>query len=141
MSRAPRKESRTETGRKGRIPLGHVAPKMARQASKGMVGRWLNDEAGRIEAARNAGYEHVMESTGIDGEEKPVSMVVGVAENGHPLKAYYMEIPEKFYREDQQAKQKEVDRVDDAILRGNIEGKVGDDGRYVPSQGINIRRE
>lgn len=140
MSRKPRETSRKGEGRQARTPLGLQKPKLAREARKGMVGRWVNDTGGRIAAAREAGYEHVMESMGVDGEEKPVSQTVGTQDNGQPLTAFYMEIPAKFYREDQAEKQKQVDYVDDAIRHGNIEGEVGKEGRYVPSQGINVRR-
>lgn len=141
MSREPRKTGRKGEGRQQRVPLGQQKPKLARVASKGMVGRWVNEVGGRIAAARQAGYEHVMESMGIDEEEKPVSQTVGVQDNGQPLIAFYMEIPLKFYREDQKVKQEQVDLVDEAIAGGNIEGAVGQDGRYVPEQGIKVRRE
>lgn len=137
--RQPRKTTRKGEGRQQRVPLGQLKPKLAREARKGMVGRWVNDTGGRIAAARQAGYEHVMESFG-DEEEKPVSETVGTQDNGQPLTAFYMEIPQKFYREDQKAKQEAVDFVDEAIAGGNIEGAVGQDGRYVPSQGIKVRR-
>ena len=141
MSREPRKTSRKGEGRQQRVPLGQIKAKLAREASKGMVGRFVNDTAGRVQAARKAGYEHVMVTTGMDGEERQDSEIVGVQENGQPLIAFYMEIPLKFYREDQKAKQEQVDIVDDAIRHGNIEGAVGQDGRYVPEQGIKVRRE
>ena len=139
MSREQRKTSRKGEGRQARIPLGQQKPKLAREARKGMVGRWVNDVGGRIAAARQAGYDQVAESFG-DEEEKPVSLTVGVQDNGQPLIAFYMEIPEKFYREDQKVKQQQVDLVDEAIAGGNIEGAVGQDGRYVPEQGIKVRR-
>jgi len=136
--RKARKTTRQGEGRRKRTPLGHQDQKLARVASKGMVGRWINDVGNRIALALQGDWTHVMESTGPDGEEKPVSMVVGTREDGGPLTAYYMEIPDKFYREDQAEKQKQVDVIDDAIRHGNIEGEVGKDGRYVPKGGIRI---
>ncbi len=76
MPRAARKTSRKAEGRQERIPLGQQKPKMARKARPGMIGRWINDVGGRIDAARQAGYEHVMESVTPDDEKKPVSMTV-----------------------------------------------------------------
>ena len=140
MSRKPRETSRTGEGRQKRVPLGLQTAKLARKASPGMVGRFVNDEGGRIAAAQAAGYEHVMVTTGLDGEERRDSEIVGVQTNGQPLIAFYMEIPIKFYREDQKAKQEQVDLVDEAISGGNIEGAVGQDGRYVPDGGIKVRR-
>jgi len=141
MSRTPRETSRKGEGRAKRVPLGQQQSKLARTPRPGMVGRWFNDEPGRIAAAQRAGYEQVMISTGVDGAEKPDTEIVGVSESGQPLIACYMEIPQKFYREDQEAKQKAVDVVDDAIRHGNIEGAVGQDGRYVPAEGIKVRQE
>lgn len=137
--RKQRLTSRKGEGRQERIPLGLQKPKLAREAGRGMVGRWVNDVGGRIAAAQRAGYKHVMESFQ-EGEEKPVSQTVGVQESGQPLIAFYMEIPKKFYGEDQKAKQQQVDYVDDAIRHGNIEGEVGKEGRYVPDTGITVRR-
>lgn len=138
--RKPRKTTRQGEGRRKRTPLSNQEQKLARVPSKGMVGRWVNDTGNRISKAIEGDWKHVMESTGTDGEEKPVSLVVGVQDNAQPLIAYYMEIPKKFYEEDQKAKQQQVDAIDDAIRHGNIEGEVGKDGRYVPAQGISVRR-
>ena len=140
MPRTARKTNRKAEGRQERIPLGQARPKMARKASPGMVGRWINDTGGRIADARRAGYAHVMESLTPDGEKSPASMPVGTAETGGALIAFYMEIPEKLYRADQKVKQREIDLVDEAIQRGNLKGEAGDDGRYVPDGGIDIRR-
>ena len=138
MSREERTTHRKGEGRARRVPLGANQLKLARKARPGMVGRWVNDTPGRIQRALQAGYEHVFESTDQDGEEKPVSTIVGVTEGGHPLVGYYMEIPKEFYDEDQLAKQEQVDSVEDAIRLGNIEGQVGQDGRYVPEDGIKV---
>lgn len=140
MSRTPRNETRQGAGRRKRTPLGSVEQKMARKPSPGMVGRWINDVNDRIARALRGDWKHVMESTGIDGEEKkPVSMVVGTKEDGTPMVAYYMEIPREFYEEDQAAKLEQVDRIDDAIRHGTTAGEHGTDGRYVPKQGISVR--
>lgn len=142
MPRGKRSETRAGEGRAKRVPLGQQRPKMAVQASPGMVGRWVNDVGGRIQAAEQAGYQKVFtDPENPEGDKRPLSQTVGVKEDGSPLTAFYMEIPKKFYDEDQRTKQQQVDAVDDAIHRGNIEGEVGKDGRYVPSQGISIRRE
>ena len=142
MSREPRKTSRKGEGRKKRIPLGTQKPKLAVKASPGMVGRWVNDTGARIQNAENADWNKVMAPPlGMDDEERPITHTVGVQENGQPLIAFYMEIPKKLYDADQKVKQEQVDLVDEAIAGGNIEGAVGQDGRYVPEQGIKVRRE
>ena len=140
MPREKRKTTRDPTGRQERIPLGHIRPKMAVQASPGMVGRWVNDVGGRIQAAEKGGYQKVFtDPLTPEGERRPLTHMAGVAEGGGPLIAYYMEIPKKLYEADQKAKQELVDSIDEAISQGNIEGEVGKEGRYVPPGGISIR--
>lgn len=141
MPRQKRETSRDGAGRQKRVPLGQTRQKMAVEPNKGKTGRWINDWPGRIEAAQAAGYDFVPDTSKTDSEGRAPhrQMRVGVKEDGTPLIAYYMEIPDKFYREDQKAKQKEVDKIDDAIRRGNVHGAVGQDGRYIPSQGINVK--
>lgn len=142
MPRGQRKTTRAGEKRKARIPLGTPQPKLAVQANPGMVGRWVNDVGGRIHQAEMADWKKVFSDPETpDGEPRPITHTVGVKEDGSPMVAYYMEIPKKLYEADQREKQKEVDRVDDAIRHGNIEGEVGTDGRYVPSQGINVRSQ
>lgn len=50
-------------------------------------------------------------------------LVVGVQENGHAQKAYAMEIPMKFYLEDQVAKQAEIDARESGMARGVVPGQ------------------
>ena len=136
---------------RGRIPLG--APQLKLQVRdyegqlQGYVPRWINDEADRINAALNGGYEPVFKTdklkAGQSGEDLNsdigswVSKVVDRHQDGTPKRAYLMKIKREWYEADQQAKQKEVDAVDEAI-RGGLINQKADDNRYVDKSRTNI---
>jgi hypothetical protein len=81
---------------------------------------------GRIERARAAGYDHV-----VDDKGRPVTLIVGTQEKGGALNGFLMEIPDEFYNEDFAVKQGALDEVDKAIYRGALNEEPGDK-RYVP---------
>lgn len=121
-----REENRTE-----RIPFGAPEQKLnVPNDDDKFHYRRFNDgwskEPNRINRAKQAGYEIV------DGN----SMVVGTNDDGSPITGVLMRQPKEFFEEDQKIKQKEVDRVDQAIKRGTLEQKA-DDRRYIP-KGIEI---
>ncbi len=122
---------RPKPDRKERVPFGVPQRKFNAPEGDGYHYRIFNDnwrkEPGRIQRAINAGYEKVQSFD---------SMTVGTNDDGSEIKAVLMRIPEELYKEDQKLKQKEVDKVDEAIRKGTLEqGK--DDKRYIP-QGIKI---
>lgn len=148
MSRGPRAETREQTGRKQRIPLGVPRNKMAATAPKGYVGRWMNDEDNRLAAAQDGGWEFVKDKAKIgEGAENSdtdlgqyTSMRVGVNEDGSPLRAYWMIIKKEWYEEDQREKLKPVDEIEKAIKRGKFEPSGANaEGQYVPKSGIKIQ--
>ena len=55
----------------------------------------------------------------------------GTNDDGSGIVGIVMRIPQEIYDEDQKAKQVEVDKVDEAINRGSLEEKPGEN-RYVP---------
>lgn len=126
-----------------RRPLGVPVSKMEVPHRKGYVRRWINDKDNRIRLAQEAGYEFVTDvslssaaQVGDDGSK--VNQVVGTKDDGTPLIAYLMEIPQDWHNEDQEAKMEAVDKTDEAIREGNVEGHVGQDGRYIPNTGITL---
>lgn len=133
---------REPAGRAKRVPLGVQQAKLSADIRTGYVGRWVNDDKNRIQAALGAGYEFVMRDAVANSTDpgNRISQIVGTKEGGHPLTAYLMEIPEEWYREDQQAKAQQVDDTEGLIRRGELTQKVGSDGSYIPSQGISIKR-
>ncbi|MCP3681604.1 MAG: hypothetical protein GY861_02845 [bacterium] len=112
--------------RRERVPFGTPEQKLKqRNGEDGYMYYTFNDnwmkEPGRIKRAESAGYERT--------DTPPVT--VGTNEDGSPIKGVEMRIPKELYDEDQANKQKEVDRVDEAIRGGTFEEKEGD-RRYTP---------
>lgn len=121
--------------RKAREPFGGAEYKMNAPKRPGYHLHWFNDRPGRVDRAKRAGYEHVLDERG-----SPVSMVVDTQPGiGGGMLAYAMEIPEELWREDMKAAQKKIDVTEDAIRRG-VYNQKPQDHRYVPRTGINIRR-
>lgn len=116
-----------------RKPFGSMEQKLAYAERPGFHRHWFNDVPGRIDRAKEAGYENVKDKDG-----NVVVRNVGIADGGGPLRAYLMEIPQEWYQEDMKAQQNLIDEREQQIKRGELEAKEGD-GRYVPSQGISIR--
>lgn len=133
---------REPEGRAKRVPLGIQQAKLSASQREGYVRRWVNDDRNRVQAALGAGYQFVAIDVLAKSEDagNRVSQIVGTKEGGHPLVAYLMEIPEAWYKEDQQAKSQQVDDTEGLIRRGELTQKVGTDGSYVPTQGISIKR-
>jgi len=135
--------------RKERIPFGGPRLKLSAPKKEGKVRRWVNDIGGRCQLAEDGGYEFVTDDglkigdtdvgNGNQSLDSRVSRIVGTQSDGSPLTAFLMEIDEEFYEEDQREKQKQLDLLDAQIQRGNIEGQVGRDGRYIPKEGITYK--
>ena len=81
---------------------------------------------------KRRGYEFYEDENG-----ERISQVVGTNDGGTPITGHLMRIPKVIYNEDQQAKQKDVDIVDQQIKSGSVQQQPGDN-RYIPSTGINI---
>lgn len=119
--------------RKKRIPFGapqkhwgdNVDPKKVRRVFNA---EWHHDPS-RIQRALDAGYVFV-------NEERNMSSV-GSNEDGSPIKGVLMEIDKELYQEDQKAKQREIDKVDEQIHRGKYQEKP-EDKRYLPGDGVKI---
>jgi hypothetical protein len=107
---------------------------------------WMNDD-GNVEQALDSGYEFVTRGetelevgitpTNVDISDK-IKQKVGTTQQGDVLYAYLMKIKQEWFEEDMQAIEAQNKQVEDAIASGNINGSVGQDGRY--NAGINIRR-
>jgi hypothetical protein len=107
--------------------------------------RWVNDRPGRLQQFTEAGYEFVNDPSIQVGQNAEaghndlgsrISAQVGVNEGGSPLRAYLMEIKKEWYDEDQAVKKLHNDEIDRQIRGGSLEGEPGQDGRYIPSDGI-----
>lgn len=120
-----------KTDRKERIPFGMPQRKFNCPENDGFHYRIFNDgwasDPGRIQRAQLAGYEIV------EGAEQ---IPVGSNENGSAIKGILMRIPKELFDQDQKAKQKAVDRVDEAIKGGTLE--QGKNDRRYSRDGIHI---
>lgn len=108
-----------------RRPFGARRQRLENPPIPGFQCYWFNDLPGRIDQAKEAGYEHVTDSGG-----KPVCKVVGTMEGGGPLKAYRMKIPIEFYEQDQAAKERPRAEIDAQMRQGgNRDGGYVEQGR------------
>ena len=136
--------ARTQADRKERVPLDGTRQKLEAPPRPGYHRRWFNDKPGRLGDAQRAGYEFVEEETddapNSDDVGTRVSRIVGTNEAGKAEIAYLMEIRQEFFAEDQAAKQRRIDETESGIRRGeDSHGTVGQQGRYVPDEGIKIQ--
>ena len=145
-SKNARKAAR-QKGKVTRVPFGTVRLKMqlsdedlAGFAERKMKTYWFNDRDGRIARAKAGGYTFVdpEDATSLGqsaihrentDEGSKVSIIVSRGER--EMRAYLMEIPIKFWNEDQQAK---ADHIDDQMslheFTGEDAGKVYGPGAY-----------
>lgn len=142
---AARNESREETGRSARVPLGVARSKLSVPTRQGYKRRWVNDTEGRLMNAQNGGYEFATDQSlqigaqDIDNENRDLGARISrVVDKSTGQKAYLMEIKEEFYQEDQLVKAKAVAEKDNLIKHG----KLDDDAeRYIPDKGRGISIE
>lgn len=140
-----REETREETGRNTRVPLGVARAKLSVPARKGYIRRWVNDTEGRLQMAEQGGYQYATDQSlqigapDVDNANRDLGARISrVVDKTTGQKAYLMEIKEEFYREDQAAKAKKVASVDNLIKTGKLDD---DEGRYVPDKGAGISIE
>lgn len=130
---------------KARIPMSVPRTKMSTPDIPGYHCHWINDYAGRIHQAQQAGYSFVGQDEALlyvpDIAGKPigagtdlgsrVSIVVGGNEDGTPLRAYLMKIPLEYYNADQSQMQDKVDSIHNAMRQGAVAGKGDPSNSYV----------
>lgn len=98
---------------------------------------WFSDTPGRIQRAKRAGYEHVLE------EGTPVTRIVGQGAQGSGgVQGFLMMIPMEWYKDDVAAANDAQRRKMEDIKYGRLLQPAGTDGQlqYVPTQrgGIKI---
>ncbi len=123
--------------RQNRKPFGTQTQKLAFKKREGYHHHWFNDTPGRLDAAKEAGYTHVIDET----TKKPIQLVVGVTAQGGPLTGFLMEIPEEWFNDDMAAQQRAVDEKEETIRRGQVEAadpRERDSRFYPTAQGRKI---
>jgi len=125
-------------GKVERVPFGGARYKLQLSEAdlkefkrRRMVPHWFNDQDGRIQRALAGGYKFVkpeharsLGSGAIhQGNTDEGIRVSKIVSKGEPvIRAYLMEISKKFWTEDQAAKEKVNDKVDEALKTGQSGG-------------------
>jgi hypothetical protein len=120
-----------ETGRQGDRPLmGGLRQKITlTERDPEYHYHLFIDDGARIQQALAAGYEPVLKDGKHWNDESPaeqnqwMTMKTGQTSTGEPEISYFMRIHKRFYHEDQALKQADVDFTDNAIKRGNFQGR------------------
>ena len=120
-----------QKGKVKRVPFGTVRLKMqlsdedmAEFKRRGMVTHWFNDQDGRIPRAKAGGYKFVDPEhatslgqsaihRGNTDEGSKVSMIVSRGD-GPTVRSYLMEIPKRFWNEDQKSKEERIKGLEQA---------------------------
>ncbi len=143
-SRQAREDTRQGEGRQKRVPLGVPMPRLHADVPSGMTGRWTNDIPGRIERARQGGYEFISsDGEVVQNREGCRSEIVGTGRDGGAMRAFLMAVPTVLYEQDQVAKAALIKEGSDAIQRGKPQQVAAQDegAFYTPSEGIKLRDE
>ena len=143
-SRQAREDTRQGEGRQKRVPLGVPTQRLHADVPSGMTGRWTNDTPGRIERARQGGYEFISnDGEVVQNREGCRSEIVGTGRDGGAMRAFLMAIPTVLYEQDQAAKAALIKEGSDAIQRGKPQQAAAqdEDAFYTPSEGIKLRDE
>jgi hypothetical protein len=81
---------------------GAFTQKLALPPRIGYHRHWFNDVAGRIEEAKSAGWAHVKNPR----DNTPLKRTVGTGRDSNVLVAYAMELPQIFWQEEMDARNK-----------------------------------
>ncbi len=144
ISRQARSGTREGVGRQKRKPLGVPVQRLQADVPTGMTGRWTNDTPGRIERARQGGYEFISsDGEVVQSRDGCRSEIVGTGRDGGAMRAFLMAIPTVLYEEDQAAKAAINKERMSSIRRGEpTQAAEQDKGAfYTPSEGISLRDE
>lgn len=123
-----------------RKPFGDFVQKLARKSRVGYYRVWINDEPGRIQQAKNAGYVHVKDEATGKIEVFNVNPHTPVATQ----LAYLMEIPQEIWELDQILKHRRADQIEAAIRKSKViaptagDAKEDEGGFYVPGGGSKV---
>ncbi|HDZ25507.1 hypothetical protein LCGC14_0643120 [marine sediment metagenome] len=143
----PARNASRQSDRTKRIPLGKIKLRLSAEIPKGYVGRWVNDDPGRLMQAEDGGYAFMVDPTlqvgdpdaSSDVSKSIDSRISAVVDRITGKRAYLMIIRQEDYDEDQAEKQRQIDETEKSLFQGKDEkGGPGDDGRYVPAGGLKI---
>lgn len=142
-----RAKSRREARKAQSVRLGRLpGQKLVAPQRPGYHRHWGNDVGSRLDDLQDKGYTFVMPS--VDGDENirstdigtRTSQVVDQKKGGGEITAYLMEIPDKWFRDGQQEREKRRYAREAEIRRGLDGGEgIGQPGSnlYNPAKGRN----
>ncbi len=138
---ANQRKSQKDKDKVKRVPFGsHRTQLQVEDEIKGYTLRWFNDVHGRLQRAEDGGYVYVerrevprLGQGELHGDNTDLnSRVSKVVSRGEPvIRAYLMKIQNKFYKQDQEAKEV-INRQVDAALRDGTPGGNVVENQYVP---------
>lgn len=121
------KQTLSPSGRVKRTPVNGRNILTVRGKEPGWTYRVVNDAGDRIQQFKDAGYELVDANTVTIGDRRidaPTSEGTKAQVSvGKGEKAFLMRIKDEFYKEDQEAKQAEVKKLEQSITQ-NLAGKA-----------------
>lgn len=133
------------------IPLDTPWARLSHPNLPGYFCYWFNDVPGRLHRAKQAGYVHVSrqevpffgdrdnDPSQKEGLGDYVSTVVGQYDNGTPIYAYLMKIPQQIYDNQQQGREaRELAKLKSTKREGQKENVPGNDELYPVNGGIYI---
>lgn len=97
----------------------------------GFVYRWVNDEDDRLYRFERGGYDFVSHdaSIGTRGVDTSSGTSTVISKNmGKGVTAYLMRLPRELFDEDQKAKAKRIDAIEDTMKKALKDGSSGDYG-------------
>ena len=114
-------EKSRATNRRKRVPLsGHRDILTVQGKDPNYVYRWVNDEAGRVDRLKDAGYDlvdHEVE-VGVRKVDSSAGTSSVVSKNvGNGTTAYLMRIKREWHEEDKAAAQKQIDESEADMKR------------------------
>jgi hypothetical protein len=121
--------AKSPRGRTSRTPIGTRNVLTVKGQDPNYVYRVVNDEDGRIEQFKEAGYEEVLAKDVKVGDKRinattPEGSVAQMSV-GSGTKAIVMRIRRDWYEEDQALKQKQVDKTEADMKRKALDGTYG----------------
>jgi len=120
-------KSRIEN-RKERVPVGVKRQKLNANIAPNKVGRWVNDEPGRLQSFLDGGYEFVQDPQATDSSDGIGTRKEKLVDRRTGKKAFLMQIDRILYEEDQKVIQGRVDEIDKRIKGGTLDNKLGSAG-------------
>jgi hypothetical protein len=117
-------------GRQERIPIGRHNP-LKFDERPGFRRRVVNDvtDGERMRMFEDAGWKAVNVQTGGGDARAGADTQIGATVNrsvGGGIRGILMEIPERYYNEDQAAKQREIDEHEKQMIRNRPPGLTGE---------------